>query len=75
MGSPQGDAGRRLDTFWSLLQFLPDQSGTPGCPGTQGIPGAKGKSKLGGFEMVMRCGSGSNSLKQAKKKVKTCGAR
>lgn len=41
------------------------------------LPGARGKSKLGGFgwerrtEMVMRCGPGSKSVKQAKKKEKT----
>lgn len=41
------------------------------------LPGARGKSKLGGFGwerrtvMVMRCGPGSKSVKQAKKKEKT----
>lgn len=45
VGSHQGDAWQCLDMFWSLLQFLPDQSETPGCPEKRVLPGARGKSK------------------------------
>lgn len=45
VGSRQGDAWQCLGRFWSLLQFLPDQSETPGCPEKRVLPGARGRSK------------------------------
>lgn len=43
-GSHQGDAWQCLDRFWSLLQSLPDQLETRGCPEKRVLPGARGKS-------------------------------
>lgn len=50
-GSHRGGAWQCRGRFWSLLQFLPAQSKTPGCPEKRELPGARGQSK-GEVEMV-----------------------